>query len=77
MPDEPPSDVLDLATTFGARLLVLTDPGHTHWPADIEAGADGAACFTPLDLGPPTEPGAEDLLADTTVYVIRCPESGT
>ncbi len=76
LPDEPPADVLDLAGTFGARLLVLTDPAHTHWPADLEAGADGAACFTPIDLGPPTDPSVDDPLAGTTVYRIDCPQGG-
>ena len=76
LPDEPPADVLDLAGTFGAHLLILTDPAHRHWPADLEAGVDGAACFTPIDLGQPVADG-DDLLADTTVYRIGCPQGST
>src|SRR5262249_12772543 len=49
LPDEPPRDVLDLAHTFDARLLVLLDAESTHWPADLEAGVDGSSCFK--DLG--------------------------
>jgi hypothetical protein len=83
LPDEPPADVLDMAGTFGAELLVLTGPDneHVHWPADLQAGADGAACFTPIDLGEGAWPGgpdhAPDPLADTTVYRIDCPEGST
>jgi len=78
LPNEPPADVLDLAGTFGARLLILTDPPPDHhWPGDLEAGADGAACFTPIDLGPPTDPAADDPLEGTTVYRIDCPQGST
>jgi hypothetical protein len=82
LPNESPADVLDLAGTFGARLLILTDPPPDHhWPGDLEAGADGAACFTPIDLGEGTWPGGPDHgpdpLADTTVYRIGCPQGGT
>jgi hypothetical protein len=81
LPDESPADVLDLAGEFGATLLILTDPQHSQWPADLQAGADGAACFTPIDLGEGAWPGgpdhAPDPLADTTVYRIDCPEGST
>ena len=54
LPDEPPRDVLDLANDprFKAKLVVLLDAGSTHWPADLDAGVDGASCFRELDLGP-------------------------
>ena len=73
LPDEPPADVLDLAATFpGTRYLVLTAPEGEHWPRDLEAGAAGAACFVPLDLGPYRGPGS-DPLEETTVYEVGCP----
>jgi hypothetical protein len=73
LPDEPPASVLDLAETFrGTHLLVLIDPSGKHWPGDVEAGLPGAECFRPLDLGPGPA-GAEDPLAQTTVYEIVCP----
>ncbi len=72
LPDEPPADVLDLAATFpGTRYLILTNPESEHWPADLEAEAAGAECFTPSDLGPFAGPGP-DPLASTTVYEIGC-----
>jgi hypothetical protein len=77
LPNEPPADVLDLASTFpGTHLLVLINPEGSHWPADLAAGAPGSECFQPLDLGPPTsaiDPAAPDPLAHTTVYRIGCP----
>src|SRR4029079_4391883 len=47
LPDEPPRDVLSLANAqrFTAKLLVLLDADSLHWPADLDAGVDGASCF--------------------------------
>lgn len=74
LPDEPPVDVVDLATTFpGTRLLVLISPEGTHWPADLEAGAPGSECFDELDLGPPSSAASPDPLAETRVFEIDCP----
>jgi hypothetical protein len=75
LPDEPPTDVLDLARSFpGTRLLVLIDPQGTHWPADLASGAPGSECFQELDLGAPsTTAPDDDPLADTTVYQVSCP----
>jgi hypothetical protein len=73
LPDEPPTDVLDLAATFpGTRLLVLIDPEGTHWPADLDGRAPGSECFAPLVM-PAWTGGGEDQLAETTVYEIVCP----
>jgi hypothetical protein len=72
LPNEPPSDVLDLASEFpGTRYLILTSPEGGHWPADLENGSPGAECFVPVDLGPYAGPG-EDPLATTDVYEIGC-----
>jgi hypothetical protein len=74
LPNEPPSDVLDLARHFpGTRYLVLIDPQGVHWPADLLEGAPDSECFQPVDLGPPTMPDAPDPLAETTVYEVVCP----
>jgi hypothetical protein len=75
LPDEPPEDVIDLATAFpGTRYLVLTGAESKHWPADLRSGAAGAECFTPIELGPYAGQG-EDLLASTEVYEVGCPVS--
>lgn len=72
LPDEPPTDVLDLATRFpGTRYLILTSPESAHWPADLEAASPGSECFRPVDLGAHAGPGS-DPLATTTVYEIGC-----
>jgi hypothetical protein len=75
LPNEPPSDVLDMARTFdGAHLLVLIDPEGEHWPVDLETGATDAACFRPIDLGRWTGPaGSTDPLRDALAYEIVCP----
>src|SRR5688572_4320721 len=72
LPDEPADDVLDLARTFGARYLVLTDPESRYWPDELAPGAPRADCFEEVDLGPWTGAGG-DPLSDTTVYEIVCP----
>lgn len=76
LPDEPPLDVLDLASTFGTgtRYLILISPEGKHWPADLEAGLPGSECFTPLDLGTYAGTG-DDPLESTTAYEIGCPGS--
>jgi hypothetical protein len=74
LPNEPPSDVLDLVSEFpGTRYLILTSPEGTHWPADLVNGAPGAECFRPIDLGPYAGTG-DDPLATTDVYQIGCAE---
>ncbi len=75
LPDEPPRDVLDLATDprFNAKLVVLLDADSTHWPHDIDAGVDGAACFRELDLGPDTSPGSAGPLAGVRAFEVVCP----
>ena len=72
LPDEPPRDVLDLAATFDARLVILLDADSTHWPADIDAHADGAECFRELDLG--LTPGTPVYpLGVTRAFEVVCP----
>lgn len=72
LPNESPSDVLDLARTFDARLLVLVGGEHGQWPAVLSGGATDAECFRQVDLGPgPT--GKADPLSGTQLYEIVCP----
>jgi hypothetical protein len=73
LPDEPPRDVVDLAGMFDARLLVLLDAQSTHWPADLEAGVDGADCFRPIDLAAVAGPERADILGDTRAFEVVCP----
>lgn len=72
LPNETPMDVLDLAAAFpGTRLLIVTGE-RGQWPAILDSGLRGAACFRELDLGP--GPADEpDPLAGTRVFQIVCP----
>lgn len=71
LPNEEPADVLDLAQTFGARILVLVGE-HGSWPAVLTTRGAEAACFLPLDLGA-GPPDTSDPIADVRVYAIVCP----
>jgi hypothetical protein len=73
LPDEPPRDVLDLASTFGAKLLVLLDAESTHWPADLAAGVDGSQCFHELDLKTAAGTTRAEILGDTRAFEVACP----
>jgi hypothetical protein len=73
LPDEPPRDVLDLADEFDARLVVLLDAESMHWPADLDAGVDGAECFRELDLGPTVGADTDGPLGDVRAFEVGCP----
>ncbi len=73
LPDEPPRDVLDLARTFKARLVVLLDADSTHWPVDLDAGADGAACFRDLGLTPSGDAAMDKALGGARAFEVVCP----
>ena len=68
LPDEPPESVLDLARTFGARLLVVNREGNERWLEDLSSGAPGSKCFVPLALDQSLE-----ALRGILVYQIACP----
>ena len=72
LPNEAPSDVVDLAEHFGARLLVIAAAEHGQWPAVLETGANRADCFHQVDLGA-GPPDQADPLAEIHVYEIDCP----
>ena len=68
LPDETPADVMELAATFGAEIVVV-DGDHGSWPAVLAEGGPGAACFVPVALAPPAD-GAPDPFR---VYRVACP----
>jgi hypothetical protein len=73
LPDEPPRDVLDLASRFDARLVVLLDADSRHWPADLDARADGAECFRELDVHAVASLPQSDILGDVRAFEVVCP----
>ena len=73
LPDEPPRDVLDLASTFGSKLVVLLDAESAHWPGDLDARVDGAECFRELDLGVDPSTVSYDPLGNVRAFEIVCP----
>jgi hypothetical protein len=73
LPDEPPSSVVDLARTFGARLLVTSTDDEDRWPAILSQGDPGAACFEPVSLRDPETATVPASLEHTRVYRIDCP----
>ena len=44
LPDEPPTDVLDLAARSPDALLVIMDKDHGDWPAVLDTDAPGTEC---------------------------------
>jgi hypothetical protein len=75
LPDESLRDVLDLANDprFNAKLVILLDADSTHWPHDLDAGLDGAACFRELDLGTDLSTADLDPLWGTRAFEVVCP----
>ncbi len=73
LPDEPPRDVLDLASTFGSKLVVLIDAASTHWPADLDANVDGASCFREIDLTAATDQTVDSALGHVRAFEVVCP----
>ncbi|MFL5673675.1 MAG: hypothetical protein ACJ779_01590 [Chloroflexota bacterium] len=71
LPEESPADVLDLASTFDARLVVLMDPDGRRLSADLEANLAGGDCFRPIDLGPAQGTGT-DPIAGVRAYEVVC-----
>lgn len=68
LPYESPASVLNLAQTFGARLLVMQRENREAWPQVLDASAPRSECFVPLALDP-----SADALRDLLVYRIECP----
>jgi hypothetical protein len=75
LPDESPSDVLDLAhdPAFpGTHLLIVIGGDHGRWPDVLDTAVADAACFKELDLGPGPA-GGPDPLRGTRAFEIVCP----
>jgi hypothetical protein len=73
LPDEPPASILDLASRFGAKLLVMTDDEHGRWPGIIDAGGPAVACFHEVKLPAPASAADAATLRDTRVFRVGCP----
>jgi hypothetical protein len=72
LPEEPPVDVLDLARTFDARLIVVLEPAARRLAADLAAGLDGASCLHELDLGTDVSTASSDPLGTARAFEIVC-----
>ena len=73
LPDEPPRDVLDLASHFGAKLMVLLDADSTHWPVDLANGVDGAQCFHEIDLKTAAGAARAEIMGNARAFEVACP----
>jgi hypothetical protein len=70
LPDEPASDVLDLARRFGATTLVISnksDDSDSIWPDLIDEGGDGSECFREVPLA------RSEALGAMRVFRVVCP----
>jgi hypothetical protein len=72
LPDESPADVLDLATHFGARWLIVGQAEHGRWPAVLDGPDPDAACFREVLLPIPDDPADADAIRDVRVFQIAC-----
>jgi hypothetical protein len=73
LPDESPTDVLDLAKAFpGTRLLIVVGDDHGRWPAVLDTDAPGADCFQEFDLGQAAADRV-DPLVDVRAFEVVCP----
>jgi hypothetical protein len=72
LPDEPPASVVDLAAAFpGTNLVVVDGRDEGRYPAALDRGETGSACFREISLGDPES--IADVLADTRVFRLVCP----
>ena len=69
LPDEPVASIVDLARTFGARVVIL-DGEHGGWPDRLADDPD-AACLVPVALPPPAAGTSAD--EDFRVLRVACP----
>ncbi len=73
LPDESPTSVLDLATHFGARWLVLTGGDRGGWPTVLGGADPAAACFVPTPVPVPANPDDAVAMHAVRLYRILCP----
>jgi len=75
LPDEKPTDVLDLATDprFGAEWLIMTKQDHGAWPVILDDPSDpAAACFHEVSLPVPADPADARAVKDARAWRIGC-----
>ena len=72
LPDESPSDVLDMANEFGARWLISAKGDHGSWPAILDGGDPAAACFEEVLLPIPDDPDDAAAIEGIRVFRIEC-----
>jgi hypothetical protein len=74
LPEETPSDVLDLASDprFGARWLIVGEPGHGASPAILDGSVPAADCFHEVTLPVPEDPADAAAIAGMRVFRIGC-----
>ena len=72
LPDESPTDVLDLAAHFGAHGLLLVGADHGRWPAVLATGDPAARCFDEVRLPVPSDPADARAVADVRYFRITC-----
>jgi hypothetical protein len=73
LPDETPTDVVDLADTFGATWLIVAKGDHGAWPEILDAGTDPAtACFHEVALAVPPDPAEARSIDGIRVWRIDC-----
>ena len=72
LPDETPADVLDLASHFGAKWLISSEPNHGSWPAILDGPDPDAACFQEVLLPIPDDPADAEAIKDVRVFRIAC-----
>jgi hypothetical protein len=72
LPNESPADVLDLASHFGAKWLIVGKTDHGQWPAVLDGPDPDAACFQEVLLPIPDDPADAAAISDVRVFRIAC-----
>lgn len=71
LPNEQPNEVVDLATHFGATLLVVDRANEGLWPEILDEQLPGSECFKLVPL-PGAGGAGDDPLAGTLAFQIVC-----
>jgi hypothetical protein len=72
LPDETPSDVLDLANQFGAQWLITSRGEHGSWPAILDGPDPAASCFEEVLLPIPDDPADAAAVEGVRAFRIEC-----
>jgi hypothetical protein len=73
LPDEQPSDVVDLAAHFPGTDLLIVGDDRGRWPAILTTGAPSSDCFTEVDIGRPADSRLAGALNGIHVFRLACP----